>query len=87
MVALTQVLADEVNVGYESRYCESVVSVDDHKPRDLADFVRRVESATGTLRLELSSGSLVVLDVGAAREAQTRVLERYRVPQDRSDQL
>ncbi len=87
VVALTQVLADEVNVGYEGRYCESVVRVDGHEPRDLEDFVHRVQSAEGLLHIELSSGCLIVLDVAAAREAQPRVLERYRVPQDRSERL
>ncbi|MCB9714366.1 MAG: trypsin-like peptidase domain-containing protein [Myxococcales bacterium] len=87
VVALTQVLADEVNVGYESRYCESVVAVDGHKPRDLEDFVRRVEAAEGILRLEMSSGCSVVLDVAAVRAAQPRVLERYRIPRDRSERL
>lgn len=87
VVALTQVLADEVNVGYEARYCESVVTIDGHEPRDLKDFVDRVQSAEGTLRLEMSSGCLVVLDVDSARQAHARVLERYRVPHDRSDDL
>ncbi|MEM9453718.1 MAG: serine protease [Myxococcota bacterium] len=87
VVALTQVLADEVNVGYEARYCESVVTVDGHQPRDLEDFVHRVQGAKDTLRLEMSSGCLVVLDVSSVRQAHARVLERYRISQDRSDQL
>lgn len=87
VVALTRVLADEINVGYERRYYESVVSIDGQTPRDLADFVRRVDSATGTITLEMSSGCLVVLDVDAAKQAHARVLERYHVPRDRSDQL
>ena len=87
IVALTQVLADEVNVGYEGRYCESVVTIDGHKPRNLADFAQRVQSAKGTLRLEMSSGCLVILDVESAQQAHARILERYRVPAERSEEL
>lgn len=87
VVALTQVLADEVNVGYESRYCESVVAIDGHLPLNLADLVARIEAAKGLLRLDMSTGCSVVLDVDAVRAAQPRVLERYRIPRDRSEQL
>lgn len=87
VVALTQVLADEINVSYENLYLESVKTVDGQRPIDMADFVRRVESARGMLTIEMSSGSRIVLDVDEAKQASERVLDRYQVRADRSVDL
>jgi len=87
VVALSQVLADQINVGYQGLYEESIVEVNGHAPRNMLDFVRRVDAAEGTLRLRTSTDSLIVLDVDAAREVGPRVLQRYRVAADRSADL
>ena len=42
-------LADEINVGYEHLYNDAVVEVNGHKPRDMVEFVRRVESNGGDI--------------------------------------
>ena len=36
---LTQILADEINVGYGHLYNEAVATLDGHVPRDMDDFV------------------------------------------------
>ncbi len=87
MVALTQVLADELNVGYENLFAETVDTINGHVPIDLADFAQHVDAATKWVEIRLSSGALVVFDAAASREHQATVLERYRVPEDRSPNL
>lgn len=87
IVALTQVLADELNVGYESLYAETVDKVCGVVPRDLSHFAELIDAATDQVELRLSSGALVVFDAKRARNQQASVLERYRVPADRSDNL
>ncbi|HLU68395.1 MAG TPA: trypsin-like peptidase domain-containing protein [Kofleriaceae bacterium] len=87
VVILTQILADEINVGYEGLYSESVVAVNGRMPRDIADFVRMVEASRGMLEIRTSSDSFIVLDAERARAANPRILERYRIARDRSPDL
>ena len=84
VVVLSQVLADELNVGYEDLYSESVLSVNGQAPRDMAHFVKLVESAGETLTIQTSSRGVIVFDTEAARAAQPRILQRYRIEHDRS---
>ncbi|MBX3462336.1 MAG: trypsin-like peptidase domain-containing protein [Planctomycetes bacterium] len=87
VVVLAQVLADAVNVGYEPFHNDVVELVNGTAPVDMADFVRRMDAATGAVVLKLSSGASVLLDAAAARAAMPRILQRYHVPGDRSPDL
>jgi S1-C subfamily serine protease len=87
VVVLAQVLADAVNVGYEPFHNDVVELVNGHAPVDMADFVRRMDAATGEVVLKLSSGASVLLDAAAAHAAMPRILQRYHVPGDRSPDL
>ena len=87
VVILTQVLADEINVGYEHLYSESVVSVNGRMPRDMLDFVQQLESSHGLVEIRTSSDGTIVLDSEAARAATKRILSRYRITRDRSVDL
>jgi len=87
VVVLTEVLADEVNVSYEGYTYDSVVSVGGERPRDMRDFVRRMDAAAGQVEIRTSTDAVIVVDVAAAREANARILARYRVPGDRSPDL
>ncbi|HPF15363.1 MAG TPA: serine protease, partial [Planctomycetota bacterium] len=87
VVVLSMVLGDRVNVGYDGISDERVVSVGGVAPRDMAHFVQLVESTQGLLTLKTSSGLSIVLDTELAREAGPRILGRYRVPRDRSEDL
>jgi hypothetical protein len=84
---LAQVLADAVNVGYEPYVNDVVVSINGHGPVDMADFVARIDACTGEVVLKMSSGASVLLRADEARIAQARILQRYRVPGDRSADL
>ncbi len=80
IVVLTQVLADEVNVGYQHLHSEAVVSINGQRPTGLVDFIARLRAATGTVELRMSSNGLIVLDAEEVRRANDRILTRYRIP-------
>ncbi len=80
IVVLTQILADDLTVGYEDHSNEAVLSVNGVKPRDMADFVQRIESAGDACER-------LLFETQAVREAGPRILERYRISRDRSPDL
>ena len=84
IVILTQVLGDEINVGYEQFYNESVATVNGRVPRDMADFVRMLDSARGVLELRTSGPGIIMLDAEQIRAANQRILARYHIGRDRS---
>lgn len=84
VVILTQILADEINVGYGHLYNEAVAKLDGVAPRDMEDFVARLSAARGVVEIELTSGGLIMLDSEEVRRATTRILTRYHIPRDRT---
>lgn len=87
VVVLSQVLADEINVGYEDFHTESIKSVNGVSPKDMRDFVQCIEASQGTVELHLSRGGRIVLNADEALAAGPRILERYDIPVDRSRDL
>jgi S1-C subfamily serine protease len=87
VVILTQILADEINLGFAHLYNEAVVAVNGAMPRDLTDFVARLGAATGLVEILTSSGGVIMFDAAEARAATARILERYKIPADRSKGL
>lgn len=83
VVALTQIFADEINVGYEDLHFESVVSVNGESVADLRDFVARIESATDLVEIRMSRDGLIVMEPEAVEAAKERILGRYRITRDR----
>lgn len=86
-VVLSQILADEINIGYEGLYSESVISVNGKRPRDMKHFVSLIETSKETVEIRTSSNALVVLEIAAVLEGRQRILERYRIEHDRSTDL
>lgn len=86
-VVLVEVLADDVNVGYESFAYDTIVAVGGVRPRDMRDFVARVDAAKDRVELLTSTDAVLVVDVAAAAAASRRILDRYRIPADRSPDL
>ncbi len=84
VVILTQILADEINVGYGHLYNEGVASVNGAIPRDLADFVERVSAVRGLVEITTTSGGVIMFDSEDVARATPRILNRYRIPNDRS---
>lgn len=87
VVCLTQILADEVNVGYERFQNEVVRLVDDTLVRDIEHLVELLEGAQDVVELTTSNARRLVFDPRAAHAARERILSRYRIPHDRSRDL
>jgi S1-C subfamily serine protease len=87
VVILTQILADEINIGYGHLYNEGVAKVNGTTPLDMRDFVAKVTRAKGIVEINTSSGGVIMLDADEVRRVTPRVLERYRIPRDRSPDL
>jgi hypothetical protein len=86
-VILSQILADQINVGYESFYSESVTSVNGKKPRDLRHIVSLIEGSKETVEIRTSSNALIVMNVEEAHGRREEILARYRIERDRSEDL
>lgn len=87
VVILTQILADEINVGYERMYSEVVASVNGQKPRDMRHFVELVKGSEELVEIRTTAGSMVALDKQDAEVANKRILERYHIPRSMSKDL
>lgn len=87
VVVLTQILAHEINVGYGHLYNESIVELDGVMPRDMRDFVERIEAAEGVVEMRTSRGGVIVFDTEVARRGGAEILARYHIPRDRSKDL
>ncbi len=91
-VMISDILADVCVEGYIGSSGIHVRSVNGVKVRDLPHLVELVDGAQGEfLRLGVDANndwdSLFVLDLAALREATPRIMERYRIPADRSEDL
>ena len=86
-MALNQILADEINIGFQHLSNTSVVSVNDTRPRNMSHFVELVENADGLLKVKLSDDCLAAFDTSEARKANARILDRYHIGRDRSANL
>ncbi len=84
VVVLTQVLADDVNLGYGHLTNEGIEFVDGVAPRSMVELVERINAATGHVELQTSTGGVIRLDVDRVKAATPRILERYKIPHDRS---
>jgi S1-C subfamily serine protease len=84
VVILTQILADEINVGYGHLYNEAVAALNGRVPRDMEDFVTRLSAARGVVEITTTSGGMIMLDTEEVRRATPRILARYHIPRDRT---
>jgi S1-C subfamily serine protease len=87
IVILTQVLADEINVGYSHLYNEAVATLDGRIPLDMEDFVERLSAARGVVEIVTTSGGMIMLDTEEVRKATARIMLRYHIPRDRTPGL
>ncbi|CAG9461655.1 unnamed protein product [Pedinophyceae sp. YPF-701] len=88
VVVLSQVLAHEINVGYEDIANTQVRKVNGEKVDNLAHLVDLVDGCKDKyLRLDLEYNQVVVLEAKAARKATEEILAMHGVPTDRSTDL
>ena len=82
IVILTQILADELTEGYGHLYNEAVARVNGRVPVDFAAFVEQLRSAVGSVRIETTSGGIIVLDAGSIARARDRILAAHGIPRE-----
>jgi S1-C subfamily serine protease len=87
VVILTQILADEINVGYAHLYNEAIATLNGKEPLDMVDFVQMLSNAHGVVEITTTSGGIIILDADEVRKATPRILARYHIPRDRTPGL
>ena len=81
VVLLSQVLADEINAGYQGMHDVEVRSVNGERVRNLRQLKKRVEDARGAfLRLDLADDRVLVVNREEAEKAHARIMAKHRVP-------
>ena len=88
LVVLSHTLSDKVNIGYERITDAPIKSVNGKKIRDLADLVQKIESSTEPyLRICTAEDQDVIVvpspTNAESTEANKRILNRYKVSNDR----
>lgn len=85
VIILSEVFADDINVGYQSIKFQPVTKLNGKAPVDMKDLIDTIENTKeGFIDLELAKHIKVVLDVTKMRNANPEILKRYRIPADRS---
>jgi len=84
VVVLSLVLGDEVNIGYNRIIARELDSVNGKKIRNLKELVETVEKCRDEyITFSFAEDLPVILNLKHLREANPRILKRYRVPADR----
>ena len=84
VVLLAQVLADEVNVGYQHLDSRVLISINGKKVRNLKEAAEMVENCKDEyITFMFEEDTPVTLNLTKLRAATPRILERYRVSSDR----
>lgn len=87
VVVLSQVLADELTIGYGHLYHEGVAEVCGKPIRNMRELLTSLDKAKGAVEIKTTTGGVIMLDAEQAREANPRILSRYNIPRDRSTDL
>ena len=87
VVILTQILGDEINIGYTDYYNESVIAVNGRLPRDMVDFARLLDQAEGVVDIRTSGPGRIMLDSAEVKATEQQIMARYHVTSDRSADL
>ncbi|MEC9466347.1 MAG: serine protease [Myxococcota bacterium] len=87
IICLDQVLADELNVGYEGYDNATIKSVNGVEPRDMSHFAEILDAAEGVVHIRTSDEISIMLNTEEVREGAERILTRYQIPCDRSANL
>lgn len=90
VVVLSQVLAADVNVGYEEIVNTQVLALNGRPVHDMRALVAAAEDESldgDFIRLDLEYNQVVILKRRAAREAMPAILEQHCIAADRSEDL
>ncbi|MDD3127378.1 MAG: serine protease [Candidatus Izemoplasmatales bacterium] len=88
VAVLSEVLADDVNMGYQQITYISVDSINGVKVKNLKHLIELIENSKERfIDIKLENKGRVVMELSKMKEATPRILERYRIPTDRSNDL
>ena len=89
VVILSQVLADEINAGYQGMHDVEVRRVNGREVRNLAALAEAVEAGRGDafLRVDFADDRVLVVGRREAEEAHERIMAKHRVPMRMSADL
>jgi hypothetical protein len=88
VIVLVEVLADEINVGYHDLDNRVVFQVNGKRISTMEDLVAAFENHAGKYHIILDErGHQIVLDKNKVDQNSRRILERYRITADRSEDL
>ncbi|CAL5357572.1 unnamed protein product [Camellia sinensis] len=88
ILILSQVLANEVNIGYEDMGNQQVLKFNGTKIKNIHHLAHLVDSCTHKyLVFEFEDNYLAVLEREAAAAASSRILKDYGIPSERSSDL
>ncbi|XP_022727449.1 protease Do-like 2, chloroplastic isoform X2 [Durio zibethinus] len=88
IVILSQVLANEVNIGYEDMSNQQVLKFNGTRIKNIRHLAHLVACCKDKyLVFEFEDNYLAVLDRKAAMAASSRILKDYGIPSERSDDL
>lgn len=88
IIVLVKVLADETNIGYHDSKNTIVASVNGKRVSRIKDLRDAFETHAGTYHvIEDIHGFKITLNKQKAEEAQPRILRKYKIPSDRSEDL
>ncbi|HNY26733.1 MAG TPA: serine protease [Candidatus Sumerlaeota bacterium] len=88
VITLIQVLAHEVNVGYEELYYTIINTINGVKVRDMRHLVSLFEEAEGDYyTIQNEDGVRIVLSRKMVGATNHEILDCYRIPADRSEDL
>jgi S1-C subfamily serine protease len=84
MVTITKILADEINMGYEELYDETILKINGIVPKNMAHFIEIVESSPDIVEIYTSEFGKIVMDIKNWKNEKSSLLERYNINSDRS---
>ncbi|CAI0447779.1 unnamed protein product [Linum tenue] len=88
IVILSQVLANEVNIGYEDMGNQQVLKFNGTRIRNIHHLAHLIDSCAGKYMVfEFDGNYLVVLEKEAALSSSSQVLQDYGIPCERSSDL
>ena len=88
VVVLSQVLGDEVNLGYQNKGHDIIDAVNGKKIKNLKQLVEIIDAQKdGFVKIITHDKSQIILDIKKSRDAWKRIKNNYKIPSDRSDDL
>ncbi len=88
IVALSEILADNVNIGYQGIKYSAVKSVNGTEVKNLKHLIELIENTKDKfVEITLQKHIKIIIEFKKLKEATPRILRRYRIPSDRSKDL